>query len=91
MATNGGVEQSNCKANLLVYYNEGPIANIFGFSDLKKKHQITYNSNKEDTRILCPRGQQDYKWPWRAVPIPGIKGLSRSFERRRSTKGTRHQ
>jgi hypothetical protein len=30
-----------------VYYDEEAIVNIFGFSDLKKKHRITYDSNKE--------------------------------------------
>jgi hypothetical protein len=28
------------------------VANIFGFSDLKTKHQITYNSEKEDASIV---------------------------------------
>jgi hypothetical protein len=45
LATNAGVKQSNRKANVpgfgKVYYNKDAIANIFGFSDLKKKHQIT--------------------------------------------------
>ncbi len=31
-----------------VYYNKDAIASIFRFSDLKKKHQITYDSDKED-------------------------------------------
>jgi hypothetical protein len=28
------------------------IANIFGFSDLKKKHRITYDSDKEDAFLV---------------------------------------
>jgi hypothetical protein len=35
-----------------VYYNEDAIANIFGFLDLKKKHQITYDSDKEDAFLV---------------------------------------
>jgi hypothetical protein len=56
LATNAGVKQSNHKANVpgfgKVYYDEDAIANIFGFSDLKKKHQITYDSNKEDAFLV---------------------------------------
>ena len=35
-----------------VYYNKDAIANIFGFSDVKKKHRITYDSDKEDAFIV---------------------------------------
>jgi hypothetical protein len=35
-----------------VYYDEDAIANIFGFSDLKKKHRITYDSDKEDAFLV---------------------------------------
>jgi hypothetical protein len=56
LATNAGVKQSNCEAIVpsfgKVYYDENAIANIFGFSDLKKKHRITYDSNKEDAFIV---------------------------------------
>jgi hypothetical protein len=56
LAANAGVKQSNCKASVpgfgKVYYNEDAITNIFGFSDLKKKHRITYDSNKEDAFII---------------------------------------
>jgi hypothetical protein len=56
LATNIGVKQSNREANVpgfgKVYYDEDAIANIFGFSDLKKKHQITYDSNKEDAFLV---------------------------------------
>jgi hypothetical protein len=53
LATNAGVKQSNREANVpgfgKVYYNEEAIANIFGFSDLKKKHRISYDSNRKDS------------------------------------------
>jgi uncharacterized glyoxalase superfamily protein PhnB len=56
LATNAGVTQSNRKANVpgfgKVYYDEDNIANIFGFSDLKKKDPITYDSNKEDAFLV---------------------------------------
>ena len=35
-----------------VYYDEDAVANIFGFSDLKKKHRITYDSEKEDAFLV---------------------------------------
>jgi hypothetical protein len=51
-----GVKQSNREANVpgfgKVYYDEDAIANIFGFSDLKKKHRITYDSDKEDAFLV---------------------------------------
>jgi F0F1-type ATP synthase alpha subunit len=56
LATNAGVKQSNRKANVpgfgKVYYYEDAIANIFGFSNLKEKDQITYDSNKEDAFLV---------------------------------------
>jgi hypothetical protein len=56
LATNAGVKQSNRKANVLgfgkVYYDKDAIANIFGLSDLKKKHRITYDSDKEDAFLV---------------------------------------
>jgi hypothetical protein len=56
LAINAGVKESNRKANVpgfgKVYYDEDAIANIFGFSDLKKKHQITYDSDKEDAFLV---------------------------------------
>jgi hypothetical protein len=56
LATNAGVKQSNHGAIMpgfgKVYYDEDAIANIFGFSDLKKKHIITYDSNKEVAFIV---------------------------------------
>jgi hypothetical protein len=36
----------------MVWYDEAAIANIFGLSDLKKKHRITFDSEKEDAFIV---------------------------------------
>jgi hypothetical protein len=36
----------------MVWYDETAIANIFGFTDLKKKHRITFDSEKEDAFIV---------------------------------------
>jgi hypothetical protein len=35
-----------------VWYDETAIANIFGLSDLKKKHRITFDSDKESAFIV---------------------------------------
>jgi hypothetical protein len=35
-----------------VWYDETTIANTFGLSDLKKKHRITFDSEKEDAFIV---------------------------------------
>jgi hypothetical protein len=35
-----------------VWYDETAIANIFGLSDLKKKHRITFDLEKEDAFIV---------------------------------------
>jgi hypothetical protein len=35
-----------------MWYDETAIANIFGLSDLKKKHRITFDSVKEDAFIV---------------------------------------
>jgi hypothetical protein len=56
LATNAGVKKSNQEAHVpgfgKVYYDKDAIANIFGFSDLKKKHRITYDSEEEDAFIV---------------------------------------
>jgi hypothetical protein len=56
LATNAGVKHSNKKATVpdfgTVYYDEDAIANIFGLSDLKKNHRVTYDSNKEDAFLV---------------------------------------
>jgi hypothetical protein len=50
------VKKSNQEAHVpgfgKVYYDKDAIANIFGFSDLKKKHRITDDSDKEDAFIV---------------------------------------
>jgi hypothetical protein len=35
-----------------VWYDKTAIANIFGLSELKKKHRVTYDSEKEDALIV---------------------------------------
>ena len=56
LATNAGVKHSNKEATVpgfgTVYYDEDAIANIFGLSDLKKNHRVTYDSNKEDAFLV---------------------------------------
>ena len=56
LATNAGVKQSKQEAIVpgfgKFYYDEDAIANIFGFSDLKKKYRITYDSYKEDAFLV---------------------------------------
>jgi hypothetical protein len=88
LATNAGVKQSNCEANMpgfgKVYYDEDAIANIFGLSDLKQKHRITYNSNKEDA-FLVHMDNEIIKFecsPYRAIPIFGINWIPERSERR---------
>jgi hypothetical protein len=51
LATKAGIKKSNQEATVpcfgKVYYDKDALANIFGFSDLKTKHRITYDSGKE--------------------------------------------
>jgi hypothetical protein len=65
LATNAGVKQSSQEATVpgfgKVYYDKDAIANIFGFSDLKKKHRITYDSNKEDAFLVYMGDEMDSK------------------------------
>jgi hypothetical protein len=35
-----------------VWYDKTAIAKIFGLSDLKKRHRVTFDSEKEDSFIL---------------------------------------
>jgi hypothetical protein len=45
-----------------VWYDETAIANIFGLSDLKKKHRITFDSEKEDAFIVhMDKGNMKFK------------------------------
>jgi hypothetical protein len=56
LATNAGTRTTKKIANVpgygKVWYDETAIANIFGLSKLKKKHRVTYNSEKEDAFIV---------------------------------------
>jgi hypothetical protein len=45
-----------------VWYDETAIANIFGLSDLKRKHRITFDSEKEDAFIdHTDKGNMNFK------------------------------
>jgi hypothetical protein len=56
LATNAGTRTTKKIANVpgygMVWYDETAIASIFGLSELKKKHRVTYDSEKEDTFIV---------------------------------------
>ena len=56
MATNAGTRLTNQEANVpgfgTIWYVEGAIANIFSFTELMDKHQITFNSSMEDTFLV---------------------------------------
>jgi hypothetical protein len=46
----------------MVWYDKTAIANIFGLSDLKKKHRITFDSEKEDAFIVhTDKGNMKFK------------------------------
>jgi hypothetical protein len=46
----------------MVWYDKTAIANIFGLSDLKKKHRITFDSEKEDAFIVhMDKGNMKFK------------------------------
>jgi hypothetical protein len=52
IATNAGTNRTKQIVDIpgfgTVWYDKTAIANIFGVSDLKKKHRVTFNSDKED-------------------------------------------
>jgi hypothetical protein len=56
LATNAGTRTTKKIANVpgygMVWYDETAIANIFGLSELKKKHRVTYDSEEEDAFIV---------------------------------------
>jgi hypothetical protein len=57
LATNAGPkttkqEVADIPGFSTVWYNKTAKANIFGLSDLKKKHKITFDSEKEDAFIV---------------------------------------
>ena len=56
LATNAGMKENNKKAHVPefgdVWFDQDAIANIFGFADVKKKHRITCDSDKEDAFLV---------------------------------------
>jgi hypothetical protein len=60
LATNAGTKTTKQVAEVpgfgTVWYDKTAIANIFGLSDLKKKHRITFDSEKEDRCLHSPYG-----------------------------------
>jgi hypothetical protein len=56
LATNTGTKTTKQVADVpgfgTVWYDETAIANTFGLSDLKKKHRITFDSEKKDAFIV---------------------------------------
>jgi hypothetical protein len=76
LATNAGTRTTKKIAGVpgysMVWYDETAIANIFGLSKLKKKHRVTYDSEKEKAFIVhmndntlkfecSPKGLYTYK------------------------------
>jgi hypothetical protein len=56
VATNAGTRKTKKIANVpgygTVWYDKTAIANIFGLSELYKKHRVTYDSEKEDAFLV---------------------------------------
>ena len=56
LAMNAGSKQHSTKATVPgfgeVWFDPEAIANIFGFAEMRKKHQITYDSDKEDAFLV---------------------------------------
>jgi hypothetical protein len=66
LVTNAGTKTTKQIADVpgygTVWYDETTIANIFGLSDLKKKHRITFDSEKEDAFIVhMDKGNMKFK------------------------------
>jgi hypothetical protein len=66
LATNTGTKTTKQVADTpgfgTVWYDETAIANIFGLLDLKKKHRITFDSEKEDAFIVhMDKGNMKFK------------------------------
>ena len=61
LATNAGTRSVTKEATVpgfgTVWYNPDAIANIFGFVDLKRQHQVTYDSAKEDAFLVHMHGK----------------------------------
>ena len=61
LLTNAGSKKTKQQAYVpdfgMVWFDREAIANIFGFKDLVKLHQITYDSDKEDAFLVhTPNG-----------------------------------
>ncbi len=56
LATNAGTKANDKKAHVPdygdVWFDEDAIANIFSFKNMKAKHRITYDSDKEDAFLV---------------------------------------
>ena len=56
MSTNAGRTVNNTIAEVpgfrQVWFDEKVIANIFGFANMKKRHHIVYDSDKEDAFLI---------------------------------------
>jgi hypothetical protein len=66
LAMNAGTKTTKQVADVpgfgTVWYDKTAIANIFGLSDLKKKHMITFDSEKEDAFIVhMDKGTMKFK------------------------------
>jgi hypothetical protein len=66
LATNAGTETTkqiaDVPGNGAAWFDETAIANIFGLLDLKKKHRITFDSEKEDAFIVhMDKGNMKFK------------------------------
>jgi hypothetical protein len=66
LAMNAGTKTNKQVADVpgfgMVWYDETAIANTFGPSDLKKKHRITFDSDKEDAFIVhADKGSMKFK------------------------------
>jgi hypothetical protein len=62
LVTNAGVLKTTTKAMIpgwgMVWFNPAAITNIFSYLEMAKKHQITYNSSKENAFIVHLLGGQ---------------------------------
>jgi hypothetical protein len=66
LATNAGTKTTKQVADVpgfgTVWHDKTAIANIFGLSDLKKKHRITFDSEKDDAFIVhMDKGNMKFK------------------------------
>jgi hypothetical protein len=61
LATSAGTKTTKQVDNIpgfgTVWYDETTIANIFGLSDSKQRHRVTFDSEKEDAFIVQPYGK----------------------------------